>query len=115
MVCAEDCVWFFNPALDCGEGDEYPAMVSASNGVAPLMLKCRHVDSLRLLTFSATDLPMDAVSGEGEISFVMAEAGGAFRVSRFSVDGAPNSLAKVMSLAVARGNAQQKSLKDYKL
>ena len=115
MVCLEDCSWFVDFNLECQEDTTYPAMVAAGGVVYPLKLECLIVGDSYLLIYNVTAMPMAAVSGQGQLAFVIGNKDGSFNVSRFSLAGAPPALAKTMTLAVERGKRKQSRPKDYKL
>lgn len=95
------CEAFFNPQLNCTDGNSYPALVNAPSGSFYVDLKCLKAGE-RFLYSTPLDGDMsEAMSVGGVLGIAFPMASGKFEVSRFSLTGAARATARASQ--VARG------------
>ena len=115
MYCDDQCGWFVNFNLECEQGEQYRAMLNATDGARPLTLNCVHIGKPRLLGCPVDEVSLDVIAKGGEIGIAVPRQSGAFSVSRFDLTGGAEAVAQSMSLSVENGKRSQNALKDYEL
>jgi hypothetical protein len=99
-ICdADGCLAFFNPQVECEDGHRYPALVNSPSGAVNVVLTCKKIDDLYLLTLPDATTLTDPLSIGGELGIAFPMQSGQFAVSRFSMTGGLRACARAEQLA----------------
>lgn len=93
------CSAFFNPQIDCKDGDEYPALVNAPAAAFGVSLKCEKTGEIFLYTLPLEGGVAEAMSVGGVLGIAFPMQSGEFQVARFSLTGAARSSARASQIA----------------
>lgn len=106
------CVAFFNPKIDCVEGDGYPALINAPAASYSVSLKCEKIDDFKIYSLPIEGAIADAMSVGGVLGIAFPMASGEFKVSRFSLTGAARASARAAQLATRKSGDDRKNASD---
>ncbi len=98
-ICDQtECTAFFNPTIECEDGQSYPALVNAPAAAFTVTLKCEKVDDLFLYSIPLEGGVTEAMSVGGVLGIAFPMASGQFKVVRFSLTGAARATARASQL-----------------
>jgi hypothetical protein len=113
LLCGTECVFYLNVLRGCTEGELYPAMINSKAGAYPIELKCFVLDKDYVLTFAAGEEHADIFVKGGTIGFALPIDGGAFGVSRFSLNGSLEATMAASAMAERKDGKRRDGLRDF--
>ena len=116
VVCGATCAVAFNPVVECKDGDQYPALINASDGAFSVTFKCAVVDKRWLLMANMDSTMVSSMEIGGQIGIAFPMKSGEFKVSRFSLTGSLKAATRAYSLSPAgQKDPTEKGLRDQTL
>ncbi len=112
------CYWIVSMDSKCEDGHEYPTLVNSDTGAVQLTLVCsgavKNSTNYRYI-FKNFDAIEDVVSKNKSIGFAVPMESGRFRVVRFLLDGADESIAALQQAAAKAISKTPSNTKDQTL
>lgn len=112
MCDKTDCIAFFNPKIDCVEGEKYPVLINAPAAAYSSVVKCEKVDGVTLYSLPLEGAIADAMSVGGILGIAFPMASGEFKVSRFSLTGAARASARAAQLGKSGQGSTRQNASD---
>lgn len=93
------CYWLLDVDLECESEARFPALINSDSGSTTVEVVCFKLGSVSKLTFTDFDAIDGIVKKSSRIGIVFSLNDGLFKVSRFTLNGAADSIAFMRDIA----------------
>lgn len=99
VLCGKECVAYASSAVECKPNQLYPALINSDGGAHSVVFKCLIVEGTYVYATDFTESVVEDISAGGRIGIAMPLADGRFSVSRYSLRGSLQAVARASDLA----------------